>query len=98
MRYTYRTPSTSTDISSNQLETFDVSGRHIIYNDEIYTDDIPSILPSTYGTNGEYMSTDGSGNLLFQSGTSGNNIYYNTGNVGIGVITPTEKKNETNYN
>ena len=57
-------------------------------------------LPSTYGTNGEYMSTDGSGNLLFQSGstpwtTSGNNIYYNTGNVGIGVITPTEKKNET---
>jgi hypothetical protein len=57
------------------------------------TSNISFNLPSTYGTNGEYMSTDGSGNLLFQSGstpwtTSGNNIYYNTGNVGIGVINP----------
>ena len=41
-----RVPSTSTDISSNLLETFDVSGKNIVYNDELYTEDLPSTLPT----------------------------------------------------
>jgi hypothetical protein len=46
-------------------------------------------LPSADGTSGQFMSTDGSGNLSFASAsasqwtTSGSNIYYASGNVGI---------------
>ena len=41
-----RAPSSSVDISSNLLETFDVSGRRIIYNEEIYSENIPETIPN----------------------------------------------------
>ncbi len=40
------TPSTSTDISSNLLETFDASGRRIIFNEDVYSEIIPTSLPN----------------------------------------------------
>ena len=51
-------------------------------------------FPETRGISGQVLSTDGSGgtNWATPSGsqwtTSGSNIYYNTGNVGIGNATP----------
>ena len=52
-------------------------------------------LPSADGTTGQVLSTNGSGTLSWASVTSqwitnGSSIYYNTGNVGIGVSSPTE--------
>ena len=62
-----RVPSSSTDISSNLLETFDVSGSNIIYNDEIYSQDIPTTLPNfniifSYNNSNSVIKTESGSN------------------------------------
>jgi len=66
--------------------------------DSIGTDVIWT-LPTGDGTSSQVLTTDGAGNLSWTTVSggsspwtdSGGNIYFNTGNIGIGTATPTTK-------
>ena len=80
-----RVPSTSTDISSNLLETFDVSGKNIVYNDELYTEDLPSTLPTlniifSYSNSTTVTkTTSGSTSSINMSGVSNSSLVSSNG-------------------
>ena len=80
-----RAPSTSTDISSNLLESFDVSGRRIVYNEEIYCSDIPNIIPnfnmiySYISQTSVNLNNSGSSSSISMSGVSNSSLVSNYG-------------------
>lgn len=73
------TPSTSTDISSNLLETFDASGRRIIFNEDIYSENIPITLPNFnisfyYISNVDVAKVEGTTTILSMNGVSNSDL------------------------
>ena len=69
------TPSTSTDISSNLLETFDASGRAILFNEDIYSEIIPTTLPNFnisfyYISNVDVAKVEGTTTIVSMNGVS----------------------------
>ena len=74
-----RAPSSSVDISSNLLETFDVSGRRIIYNEEIYSENIPDSIPNFntifyYISNVDVAKVQGSTTIVSMNGVSNSTL------------------------
>lgn len=85
------TPSSSLDIQG-ALRLSGATSGYIAFQAPATSTPATYSLPVTDGTNGQVLSTNGSGMLSWATGggasqwtTGGSNIYFSTGNVGIGV-------------